>query len=349
MIEQLKKLMPVAKKIIGRGSSLPILNNILISGGFARVTNLGETALIPVDSPLEFAIPFKTLKKILDTKPEAVEFVVEGERVLVEYSGHVVDFPTRSVDEFPLFPEGEFSSLGNWSPELLAELALQSTYCSKDELKPSLLGVNVILNDGAVKSVVTDGHVLRQCTEQPVNYTGEFQGIIPADAFKLFSKADLKGMDVFSSEKYVAFDTANDVRVIARIIDEAFPDTDSVFPSDHKGMFELMRDELLTVANAGIAFANPTTKQGKIDVKGGKCTLIAEDIEQDSNWQSDLETTEQKGDPILFGLNLTYLIKVLKDSVGDVVRVKYNSPTTAFVLNSEGNATTLLMPIRMND
>ena len=339
----LRTMAAIASKVANVKSRLPILRGIAFDGKQAMVTDLETYITFPFITAFRGVLPISILKKALKGKPKAI--TLETDHLAID--GGKLHFEALPLDDFPLSPDAQskrFKPIGIW--DNFKQLAAMTAYVSKDELKPSLLGVYIHQAKGAIETAATDGHRLRVVKNVPADWRREFEGILPATTMRWLDK--FGPAEVSLNDTYIRFAFA-DLTVTVRLIDERYPDYASVIPKDFTGSMEFDRVEMLAAVEKALAFADTTTKQGEINT--GDMQITATDQKygpHEYQWEATLPGTRQ-GEPILIGFNLAYLATVLKGMEAETVAWQYNSPISAGVFTDGPDSSTLLMPFRLND
>ena len=354
MLSALQRLLPMADKVVDRRSALPILKEICISGGQARVTDLETMLVMPVPDQRSYTIPVTLLKKVLSTKPQNLE-VEPGKdhKVTLRYGDLNLTFQGRDPKEFPAVPGEKFKPLGQWPREVFQSLAIQTGYCSKDELKGPLLGVQVSQSKGQLSTAATDGHILR--LQNGLQGGKEaYEGILPVRPLLLLSKLARGHTRVGLSDTHLSFALPGDVTLYVRLIDETYPDVISVIPKEFSGEALLDRDKALALIKAAKPFVNRDTHLAVVEPGHGKTLLLVRNQEDETSWQAPLPVTKHTGEQFGIGFDLLLLEKVLAGQQSPTVRWQYTGPDTASVFTEVGKqwqsgAQTLLMPIKLNE
>jgi len=325
MINELTRLTKLSTKILTANPTYPILGMICISGGIARITNLDTTVTIPIDIAGNYAIPLKVLKKVLATKPANIEIETDGDKVVLGYDGKKVKFPNTDPEQFPIHPEDTFTPLGRWSRSIIENLQVQVGFISKDELKPSLMGVYVKQIDGLLEMCSTDGH--KMCLREGFTAdAGEFEGIISPEWLKLIDKKGTEAPFVEIGDKYLRV-TTEGMKIYSHLVDEVYPDFRSVFPSDFGGLADINRTDLIGTIKEGLGFANKETKKGVFTFSPKDLRVFVEDIESCTEWENTVQLQEQCGDDAPVAYDLALLETVLKSLKSEIVEVQYSKRT----------------------
>jgi len=152
----------------------------------------------------------------------------------------------------------------------------------------------------------------------------------------------------------MSFALPGDVTLFVRLIDEPFPDVESVVPQEFTGEALLDRNKALAIIKAAKSFVNRDTHLAVVDPGNGQTRLLVENLEEQIHWQAPLPVTNHTGEQFGIGFDLLLLEKVLSGQQSPTVRWQYTSPDTASVFTEVGKqwqsgAKTLLMPIRLKE
>ena len=194
------------------------------------------------------------------------------------------DLMGKPADEFPATPELNKRLDVGIDANILSEMISTVSFAvSKDDLKPALTGVYFKFEKESLTAVATDGHRLAKYVRSDFK-AGEFQGevIVPRKFLNIInsyiSKDEttqlLLGDSVFTAT--IGADT-----IYTRIIDERFPDYQSVIPTDNEKEIRASCDELLSAVKRVSIFSNKATHQIAIRASNGSATITTEDPEKE--------------------------------------------------------------------
>ena len=141
--------------------------------------------------------------------------------------------------------------------------------------------------------------------------------------------------------------------VLTRIIDERFPDYESVIPKENDKTLKAEKDMLLGAIRRVSIFSNKSTHQVALSIDGDSCRITTEDPEKSSK-ANETVPAEYDGGDITIGYNAEYLKDVVSHISGNTVLIDLNTPVSAALFSSATieehvESTMLLMPIRLND
>ncbi|MCF7804085.1 MAG: DNA polymerase III subunit beta [Candidatus Marinimicrobia bacterium] len=359
-IQQVAKVAPAR-------STLPILNCILFTAEenklILRTTDLEITmqTIIPVmvEEEGQVAIPARFIGDITGELPETELHFSMDEGLQVELDTEFGDYNIAGKDpeEFPALPSMDEEQTVEMENDILNRLIDKSAFAvSKDELKPALTGVLFQFRPSDTRAVATDGHRLVRCIRQDAG-SQNFQGdvIIPTKFLNIVS-SNIKSsegqtrLQVGENHVKVEFD---DSVVYTRIIDERFPDYDSVIPSDNDKEVLADIDEMLSTLKRVNIFANKSTHQVTLNFDNNKLTVATDNPENNASAQEELNV-QYTSEALTLGFNANYVMDILRHLDTKEAIIKLKSPISAGLIypseqEQDEDITMLLMPIRLNE
>ena len=262
----------------------------------------------------------------------------------------------KPAEEFPANPEANQQVESGIAASVLNEMISTISFAvSKDDLKPALTGVYFKFDKSTLTAVATDGHRLAKYVRNNFK-AGKFEGevIIPRKFLNIITAYINNddqiqlwlGDNVFTAT--IGTDT-----VYTRIIEERFPDYQSVIPSDNEKEIKVDCNNFLSAVKRVSIFSNKATHQIAIRAESGSATITTEDPEKASKAQEKIEI-EYVGDSIDVGYNAAYLKDILSHMTSNEIVIKLNTPISAGLFyptptDDDVEVTMLLMPIRLND
>ena len=358
MILQLKAFMALAEKVYSRSTSLPILNDVCIDKGTIRITDIENTLVMPFKDNRQYCLPLEVLKQVLKTNPSEIRIsLLEDDKVEIQFDLHSVVCPTRSAEEYPTLPKGDFTQIGIWSREIFGILHKQMNFASNDELKPAMTGICVSQN-GSLQSCATDGHVLQYIDdldpEHKCHLENPFNGILARKTVALLSQVPTgKIMVSYSPDSpgYLKFELLGDMVLYSRLIDEQFPEYESILAESKANQVKVDRKDLLNALRIADKFAGKSTHQGIVNIRDGLMTLSANDLDRNLEFETNIPTLERLGDEMKIGFNLKLLEQVISALPENEILWRYSNPVSANLFSGIGNPNVqnLIMPVRLEE
>lgn len=345
-------------------STLPILSCILVTAENGelrfRSTDLEITmetfCKANVEEEGSIAIPGRMILDITSELPETdLTFRVKNEGIEIKTPlGGEYHITGRSSAEFSDVPLIDDSITILFSPEKLQRMIEKTIFSvSHDEMKASLNGVLFQFREKKLRGVATDGHKLVQLTyENFENNSLERDVIIPVK-FLNVCVANIKNIEVVRfkvGKNHVMMETEESV-IYSRIIEERFPDYESVIPVKNPNKVLVDIDAFLSAIKRIAIFSNKNTHQIALTFNENKVVVSAEDVETASTAKEEL-TLSYEGEPLTIGYNAEYLKEAIRHIDGERAKIFLNTPLSAGVFFPEEQAENenlliLLMPLRL--
>ena len=362
---ELQNALQKLSKAVPTRSTLPILGCVLIESSekntTLRSTDLEITIQVEISVSLEepgsTSVPLKTLLDITNELPETriTIGVDDKNKVEIKTDNGEYDLMAKPSDEFPAAPEIANAQKVDVPGAMLKNIINSTSFAvSRDELKPALTGVLFRIHNSGITAVATDGHRLVKYSRSDFNPKGFTGDMIIPRKFLSFMSTQLteEKVELLIGENHVTAKMGNDM-VITRIIDERFPDYESVIPKDNHKTLKIKKEDLLGAIKRVSIFSNKSTHQVALNLESSLCKITTEDPEKSSKAQEGV-SAEYDGDPLTIGYNAEYLKDVVTHVSSDNIVANFNTAISAALFNSDDNQENvenlmLLMPIRLND
>jgi len=348
-------------------STLPILSSVLFdvqeSGTVLRATDLEITIVANLPTSIEkngsIAVPLQTLLDVTNELPESARITLssdENNKIEMVTDVGAYDIMGKPAEEFPATPEVDNrKSVGISSGALSGLIRNTSFAVSRDELKPALTGVLFRFGQAELTGVATDGHRLVRYVRNDYQ-ADEFLGdvIVPKKFLSLLSsvlKVD-ESIQLWMGDNHMTA-LINGDTYFTRIIDERFPDFDSVIPKDNDKELIVDRNEILSAVRRVSIFSNRSTHQIALRLSSEQIKITTEDPEKSSKAEEQING-EYSGEELVIGYNASYLKDILSHARNDKINIKLKTAISAALFHPTEDSeheklTMLLMPIRLND
>ena len=362
---ELQKALQKLSKATPTRSTLPILGCVLIDANdkktIFKTTDLEITIQTEIPSSLEkagrAALPLKTLLDITNELPDVrlTIAVDEKNKAVITTDVGEYDLMAKPAEEFPKTPEQKDPTTMTIPGSTLKDVINKTSFAvSRDELKPALTGVLIQVSDSGTVAVSTDGHRLVKYSRSDFKSTGFNRDVIVPKKFLNYLSSHLgdDGVSLMLAEDHLAAKVGNDV-VVTRIVDEKFPNYESVIPNENNKRLVVEKEVLLGAVRRVSIFSNKSTHQVALSLSKDDCKITTEDPEKSSKAQEKI-VAKYDGDPITIGYNADYLKDIVSHVGGGEVAVDLSSPVSAALFSSteteeQVECIMLLMPIRLND
>jgi DNA polymerase-3 subunit beta len=303
------------------------------------------------------------LLDILKTFPEQpLTFTIDKTNFAIEISSDYGRYKLtgHNGEDFPKMPEVESPSSFEIEAKILSRAISKTLFAaSNDDLRPVMCGVFVQIEPSGITFVSTDAHKLVRYRCSDVKSKKANSYIIPKKPLTLLKNilpAEGK-VKVEYNNTNVSF-TFGNTHIISRLIDGKFPNYEAVIPKENPNKLLVDREAFLNSIRRVSIFANKTTNQVRLNIKGSELNISAEDVDF-SNEATERLTCDYKGENIEIGFNSKFLIEMLNHIDTEEVQFEMSTPTRAGVMrpgDSNGKSQKndedllmLVMPIRLND
>ena len=362
---ELQQALQKLSKATPTRSTLPILGCVLLKASeektTLRATDLEITIQVEIPVSLEqagaTALPLKTLLDITNELPETrVTFSVNNKNcATITTDMGEYDLMAKPADEFPAVPDTPGSQPIDVSGEILKNIIDATAFAvSKDELKPSLTGVLFRFGNHGITAVSTDGHRLVKYTRKDFKSNGFVGDMIVPRKFLAFMSTQVSSGSValLIGENHLTAKMENDM-VLTRIIDERFPDYESVIPKENEKTMQVDKNIFLGAIRRVSIFSNKSTRQVALNIDATSCKITTEDPEKSSKAQEEIPV-DFEGEALTIGYNAEYLKDVVSHISGEKVIAEFSTSISAALFSPESTEDhvdnlMLLMPIRLND
>ena len=362
---ELQKALQKLSKATPTRSTLPILGCVLVDVDnektILKTTDLEITIQVEIASSYErkgsAALPFKTLLEITNELPDIrlTISVDDSYKTTIETEVGKYNLMGKPPEEFPTTPTQSQNKNININGVILKEIIESTLFAvSQDELKPALTGVLFKFSEKFFTAVSTDGHRLVKYERNGFFKEKIKEEIIIPKKFLSFLSTQLSNKEISLAigERFIIAQLQKDV-IITKIIDEKFPDYDSVIPKENNKTFLINKQSLLGAIKRVSIFSNKSTHQVALSLKTDKSFVTTEDPEKSSKAKEQI-VGDFKGDDIIIGYNSEYLKDIVSHVSGESVEIKLNNSVSAALFEEtpkRENVKTLmlLMPIRLND
>jgi DNA polymerase-3 subunit beta len=349
-------------------STLPILECVLFeqSDGKLRMSATDLEISIVQDIAVTFesngdakkariAVPAKRLLDTLRALPDLPIQFASNDEFHVELKTDQGQYKMVGFDgaDYPAIPSFEGGKQIEVEGTVLKR-AIQKTgfAASKDALRPAMMGIYFQVGDENGRAVATDGHRLVRLitgglkTDDPVNF------IVPVKAVGLAGRVAPDGpCSVTIGEGYVGF-SLGETRVLARMIDESYPNYEAVIPVENDRRLMINRDSMLSAVKRVALYSSSMTHQIRLSLRSGEMEISAEDIERASE-AKEVVLCEYDSEDMEIGFNSVYLTDILNNVDSQDVVFEFSTPNRAGVVTpseqmEDEDMLMLIMPVMLN-
>ena len=368
----LQKALNKLSGVVPAKSPLPVLENILfdlLNNTLTLIATDNELSLtmsltVKGDEDGKIAIPAKrlldTVRSFDEKSTPSFSADVTTNKIIISTSNGHYGLTGESAKEFPASPQFKSTTDEIKIPvSTLKRIIHRTTFAvSTDELRPAMMGVLLQSKSSELCAVSTDGHRLVKVLHKLSKGSGFKRDIIvPAKALQIVFKAvDSGDISIALNDTHIQFGYEN-TYVVSRLIDETYPNYESVIPSENDKTLTVDRNALVSSIRRVSLYASATTHQVKFDVTKANVTISAQDIDFGGEAKETIELDkkagcEYQGEKLEIGFNATYVLDMLTHLESEKVVFKFSSPTRAGIISldrpsNDEEVTMLVMPVRL--
>ena len=317
------------------------LENVTDEGGIAIPARiLTDTLKEFPDQPLTFDINTGTFGIVITTE--------NGKYNIVGQNGE--DFP-----QLPIIKDDQKTSIQLTADVLLSGITKTLFATADDELRPVMNGIYIELFPDNMTFVASDAHKLVRYRRNDVKADQESAFILPKKPASLLKailpKEENDVMLEFDDKN--AFFTLSNYKLVSRLVEGNYPSYNSVIPTNNPNKLTIDRLELYNALKRVSLFSNQASNLVKLDLKGNKLNVSAQDIDFSISANEHLNC-QYEGDDMEIGFKSSFLVEILSNIASSDVLVELSDPSRAGILfpvekeNNDEDVLMLLMPMMIN-
>ena len=234
------------------------------------------------------AVPARRLLDTLRALPDLPVTVSTDAEFNVELTTDQGRYKMVGFDggDYPALPSMENATVVETTSALIKRSIEKTGFAaSKDTLRPAMMGVLFQIRPDGTTAVATDGHRLVKLGLTEI--TGDsIDVIVPEKALAQAGKAAGDGpCRLLIGTGNVGFDYG-ETQVIARLIDETYPNYEAVIPVENEKRLVVGREALLAAVRRVALYSSSMTHQIRLSLGSDALEVSAEDIERASEAKS---------------------------------------------------------------
>lgn len=383
-------LINAVNKVIGvtpTRSTLPILGNIYLSLDGSELTVIASDlevyvkVIINVEGKQngQVAIPAKKLETLLQNlldKDLNIE-LQQNYKLSIKAKGGRWSITGEDPNDFPLSGEIENPKSIQIENSLLSKYLSKAIHAaSHDELRRSMNGVFFEIKSGEFRVVSTDGHRLVKVIKQNFDYEGDkLSMLVPIKTCQMITrlfKGSYKGTEqkiedentemeevaaepgssvtIYFSNEFLQC-SYNNITVTSRLIDDTFPNYESVIPTDNEKKMKTDRTLLVGSVKRSIIMSDQVTNRTSFNISGNELKVNSVNNEFGTDSEETIECSFTEDEDFEIAFNGKYLLDALQQFDGNEILFDFSTPLKAAVLTPSEQAEDeemmmLVMPVR---
>ncbi len=349
--------------IIERRHTLPILSNVLLSRTDTHIEFVATdieieiTASATVEEPGEVrttTVGARKLVDILRALPEGAEVTMglQDKRLQVKSGKSRFNLQTLSAEDFPRLAtaEGGATKFSVSQKMLKSLLGLVQYAMAQQDIRYYLNGLLMVIEDGQLKLVATDGHRLAfAAREVGRKELSRQEVILPRKTILELSKLlndsdDSVAIELSAAQAKFSFGA---VVLISKLVDGKFPDYGRVIPQNQPTKLRLDRVVLLQALQRAAILTSDKFRGVRWILGGGTLKITCSNTEQEEA-QEEIDVA-YKGETLDIGFNVGYLVDVLNNLDAAEVECGLGDANSSalFTLPGRNDFKYVVMPMRI--
>jgi DNA polymerase-3 subunit beta len=351
--------------VVPTKSTMPILENLLfeLTGDVLTITATDLAISLTVSLAVtgkedgKAAIPAKRLVDTMRSLPDTgatFDIDTTTNKVKVSIDNGEYGLTGESAKDFPQTPLFKGTDELTIDNATLRNIIHKTAFAvSTDELRPAMMGVLLQAKGPALRAVATDGHRLVRLIHKPAKAVVlKKDVVIPAKALLVLGRSLDEGETTISiSDTHVRFSFQQSF-LVSRLIDEQYPNYDSVIPAENDKVMTVKRDDIISSIRRVALYASVTTHQIRFDISPSSVKVTAQDLDFGGEAKETVPCSFS-GDTLEIGFNSTYLTDMLTHLESEQVSFRFSTPTRAGIVapaagEGKEDVLMLVMPVRLN-
>ncbi|HXW50971.1 MAG TPA: DNA polymerase III subunit beta [Candidatus Acidoferrales bacterium] len=354
----------VASKVVNAHTTVPILNNVLVTARNGRVsvraTDLELTLENAISAEVQeegsCTVPARLFSGYLGNLP-AAKLQMQGttSRATLRCERSNYEFFTLPAAEFPPLPEGQSGGMFRVEAKAFRDAVNAVTFAaSTEEARGAvLMGALLELAGSEATLVATDGYrlaryrlALAEQVKEPLKLIVPARGL--AEVVRTAAEGQIEATVIGGQANQLAFSTG-DAKISARLVDGQYPNYQQVIPKEFDKKVVASTAQLLASLRRAGVVAGDRASMVKLAMDGSSLVITASsDTTGNAYEEIDVERT---GDPLTIAFNAKFLVEILNHIESETVTLEFvGALNPAAIRPSAKNAADrqlyILMPLR---
>ncbi|MDM8219096.1 DNA polymerase III subunit beta [Limosilactobacillus mucosae] len=359
-------------RAISSKTTIPILTGLKMVVTDHSVILTGSDADITIESTLEAAdsnyglsieepgaivLPARFFNEVIKKLPDKQATIEVFNGLQVRIMSGTAEFTINGQDanNYPHLPEVESENTVELASDMLREVIDQTRIAvSKQESRPILTGIHVMLNNGILTAVATDSHRLAQRkVELPETAGLDFDIVLPGVSMTELAKmiSDEKdGVKMQITENQALFIFGN-THFYSRLLEGNYPETSRLIPETSDTRLEITASDLLaSIERASLLSHESRNNVVKLTVNPeNKIATVSGTSADVGNVEEEINADQIVGNPLEISFNPDYMRDALKSFGQTKILISFTTALRPFTLvptEEKANFVQLITPVR---
>jgi DNA polymerase-3 subunit beta len=360
----LLKELNLLQGIVEKKSTIPILSNVLIETGDSKISlvatdldvSLQTECAAETTRPGSVVLQARKLFDIVRNLPDAeINFTKEDNdwvRILCASSNFRI--VGQAKEHFPSTPKSEKGGVVIPATVLNSLISKTVFAITQEESRYALNGSLLLLSEGKLQMVATDGHRLALAAsdiEQASDQADQLKVIVPKKALvelaKLTAGAE-ENLDLSRDENHLYFEVQNR-NLTSRMLAGQFPNYELVLPKNNDKSVTLNVDKITQAIRRAALMADERSHGVKVDLTNNQLSITSQSA--DVGEAKEVIPIDYNGENLSIGFNAQYLLDFLGVVGTDEVAFEFKDEQSPALLRPSGDGHAdykyVIMPMRL--
>jgi len=257
---------------------------------------------------------------------------------------------TADPAEFPATPEPEGKThIKVDASKLFAALDHAIPATARESSHYAISGILIESDGNDINIVGTDGRRMSVSTIKPQAKThDEFAAVVPADAMQMLRR--IKAHEDASAYLKFNHDRVSMLiggsTVVSSLVAGSFPKWRDVVPDETTDLATIEAGILRHAVRQAAKLTNEESRHIKLTIQQGQAVISSSSPDSGEAWISC--EADYDGDAIEIGLDPAFVLDAIAAAGdSDIVDIMFNDATTPILLQSQDDARTVIMPVKL--
>ena len=360
----LLKELNLLQGIVEKKSTIPILSNVLIETADSKISFVATDldVSLQTECPAELSgtgavvLQARKLFEIVRNLPDAeISFTKEdNDWVKIVCASSQFRIVGQAKEHFPSTPRSEKGGVVIPASVLNGLITRTVFAITQEESRYALNGALLMLSDGKLQMVATDGHRLALAAsqiEQSSDLDETLKVIVPKKALielgKLTAGSD-DNLELSRDENHLYFEIQNR-NLTSRMLAGQFPNYELVLPKNNDKSVTLNVDKITQAIRRAALMADERSHGVKVDLAGNQLSITSQSA--DVGEAREVIPIDYNGENLSIGFNAQYLLDFLGVVGTDEVLFEFKDEQSPALMRPAGdeqsNYKYVIMPMRL--
>lgn len=366
--ENLKRSLDNALRIVKYNSTLPILNNFLLSTekGMLKISStdleIGFTSLVPSKILKEgkITVPAQLLSQFVNNLPNKnINLEVSNSKLYLNCDNIKASINGLNAEDFPIIPLVKNDLILSINSKILKDsLGSVVNSAATSDSRPEISSIYVKINPDQIKFVATDSFRLAHKTifishkdfkeKIKINFEKSKNIIIPlrtaGELLRILGDQD-DDVKIIIDQNQILFDLGG-TQLVSRLIEGNYPDYEAIIPKSSETKCLLNRNDLEeSIKLAGCFSSKLNDIAIKTSSEKSQMEILGNNSEY-GNHHAKIDS-EINGKDVAIVFNWRYFLDGLKNIIDDELILEFNGDQKPAVIKAKNSDFFyILMPIK---